>query len=228
MFNNTKNTYKIFVVDQITFGILTEASSISVANAICKGILNTSQMTVPSDYDLDATKHYMLIQPKIVQKHGEANTAKIVDCVEGHKRFGIENFEPDDNFLKKKHLAENRKYGLDLLEKNISRFLSRNQNYVDSSGLMVALSSELPKCVPEEDRYTPAIMEWAIASTIDNASAYNFLKMQYDCYTTSVLRFYALWTKYVDKINQLDSKKDIHMCALYKFEHEVYASGEGV
>jgi hypothetical protein len=62
---------------------------------------------------------------------------------------------------------------------------------------------------------------------MDSFTAFNFLKMQYDCFSTSTLRFYALWIKYVDKINQLSSKRDIHMCALYEFEHEVYAAGEG-
>jgi hypothetical protein len=92
---------------------------------------------------------------------------------------------------------------------------------------MITLSLELPKCFPEKNSYTPAILEWAIASKIDNRSAYNFLKMQYDCYATSVLRFYALWNKYVDRINQLDNKRDVHICALYEFEDEVYAAGEG-
>lgn len=227
MIISNKNNYKIFVVDQITFGILTETSSVSVANAVCKGILNTSQMTVSINYDFDTTKNYILTQPKIVQKHGEANTAKIIDQVEGYKRFGVEEFEPNEDFLKKKELASHRKYGLDLLEKNIARFLSRNQNYIDNASLMSVLSTELPKCSPNDNLYSPAIKEWAIATNHDNFSSYNFLKMQYDCHATSILRFHALWTKYADKINELYTKRDIHICALYDFEHEVYASGEG-
>jgi hypothetical protein len=227
MKNYSKNVYRIFVIDQITFGILTEVSSMSIANAVCKGILNTSQMVVSIDTPLDLNLNYILTQSKIVQKHGEANAAKIIDKVENHKRYGLEIFDPDEVFLEKKKLAENRKYGIDLLEKNITRFLSRNNIYADNEGLMSVLSVELPKCDINKNFYTPAIREWAIASKVDNFTAYNFLKMQYDCFSASTLRFYALWIKYVDKINQLSSKRDIHMCALYEFEHEVYASGEG-
>lgn len=226
MINYSKNVYKIFVIDQLTFGILTETSSISVANALCKGILNTSQMIVSIDQTLDPNLNYILTQPKIIQKHGEANAAKLVDSIEGYKRHGIEVFSPDESFLEKKKLAENRKYGLDLLEKNITRFLSRNLNYVDHEGLISVLSTELPRCEPKENVYTIAVQEWAMANKVDNFSAYNFLKMQYDCYCTSTLRFHALWFKYADKINQLSSKREIHICALYHFENEVYSSGE--
>lgn len=227
MLTSNKSNYNIFVVDQITFGILVETSSISVANAICKGILNVSQMTVSIDQEMDSTKNYILVQPKIVEKHGEANTAKIVDRINGYKRFGVEEFTPTVNFLEKREIANYRKYGLELLEKNIARFLSRNQNYIDDASVMSVLSIELAKCSPDSNIFSPAIHEWAIATNSSISSAYNFLKMQHDCYSTSVLRFHALWTKYVNKINHLHSKRDIHICALYEFEHEVYASGEG-
>lgn len=222
MLDSLYSNTKIFVVDNESFLILCKTDSIRVANALCKGLVNATTMVVSIDQPMDLSKHYQLIQSRSVGKWGEGNAAKIDDSVPKNKKHQIKEVEITEDQLKKKELTNNRKYGLEHLEKGCARYSARLVNYIDDSVFYHFLSRALDDSSPEQETYSDLLKEWAEINGISPAGAYQELTMHYKSAGISVMKLHALWTKYVDRINELTDITDIHIMAINKFEVEMF------
>ena len=218
---------KIFVVDNESLLVLCKTDSIRVANALSKGIINSTSMVVSIDQEFNEDKNYYLLQTRTVGKYGEGNAAKISDTLEKNKRHALEETnEVSERFLERKKLAKMRKFGLEQLEKGCLRYNSRLVNFIDDSAFLHFISKELSNCDYENNLFSTGIQEWATICGVDPKSAYLELKMQYESTGISLIKMNAIWNKYVDKINNLFSLREIHICAINQFEVEIFLAGE--
>jgi len=213
---------KIFVVDNVSFTILCDTDSIRVANALCKGMVNTTTMVVSLYQEFDSNKHYQLLQSRSVGKFGEGNAAKIDDYLPKNKKHAIIEVEIADTLLQKKEILKSRKYGLEHLEKGIIRYSARLINFIDDSVFYHFLANDLANSHPDQNIYSDRIVEWAEIYGVSPFGAYQELKMHYDSVGTSTVKLHALWSKYSDRINKLTDIKEIHMVAINKFETEMF------
>jgi len=219
----------ILIVDQATFIIIGKTESIQVANAICKGIMNTSCMVVYLEKELNPEKNYILMQMPIAGgKAGPSNTALISTQLKKNlRRYDIsEIFEIPEHIEKNKHLFEIRKKGFELLEQSCMRYISRLVNFIDDDLFLNAISRELDNSNPDIDHYSDGILNWADILNIDPRAAYQQLKLEYDSSSISIIKMHAIWTKYVDKINLVDTEQEILQLVNRDFEVEIFVSGD--
>lgn len=220
---------KIFVVDQSTFTILGTTESIRVANAICRGIMNTSTMVVSVNKDYDKSKHYVLKQMPIAGgKNGAANTAMPSNDLKQYGiRYDIENVEEITVDIKRnKEIFEIRKIGLESLEQSCMRYLSRLVNFYEDTIFLSTISKELEKSNPQEETYSDGILDWANIMNVSPKAAYQQLKLELDSASISILKMHALWTKYVDKINLLTDQEKISQILNRDFEVEIFVGDD--
>lgn len=217
--------YKIFLVDNESFLILCEVSSVPIANALSLGLLNTTVMVVNIDQDYSDDLVFRLLQTVTVQKIGEGNAAFISKDLDKKKRHAIELFDsPSERFLERKKLSKVRRTGIQNLERGCQRYLARLHDFFADTDFYSALIKELDICDPANNFYTEALIDYSKILRQDVSTTYKELKMMYDSYSASVFKMHALWRKYVDKINLLSDPREIHICSINQFESEIFLS----
>lgn len=230
--------YLFLVVDQETFGVVTRCPTISIANAVSKGILNTSPMVVFYPYTSisgginayrdDLKLNYQLVRrgSKIVNTGyiaSECNVAKIVEETPSKRFFDLVEYPKEllsQDWYAKRHLANIRADALMVLEQRCERYLSRSKHFIGDEIFLQFLGKELDLCDPKTVSYTPAIQEWADINNRQVDSAYQELKMHYESSSISVMRIHALWNKYVEIINSKKEKSEMEDALFFQLESE--------
>jgi hypothetical protein len=221
MFNGFKQ-YLFLVVDQETAKIITKCPSMSIANAVCKGILNSSVMVI--HYPFMSTRHEInqyqddhLINYQLVRENkstidrsvistSDANVYKPVERTENGKPFDIVKIETvSEDWLDKRKLGNFRSNRIRSLELICERYMARGNNFSNDEIFFQYLSTQLPLVNEESDHYPDSIVEWANIVGINPRQAYQELKLDYDSTGIFVMRMHAIWNKYVDIINQIPS-----------------------
>lgn len=224
MLNGIKS-YLFLVVDQETKGILTKCSSITIANAVVKGILNSSSMLVPysninntkiNTYSENTIDNYKLVRfhnskfSNFKPMTGEANVYEIGNNKE-KKAFDLVEMDQssiNNLWIEKRTLANFRANKIRTLESFCERYSARLVNFFGDELLFQNLSNELSKVDVKNNDYPISIIEWAEINNISPNAAYKELKLQYESTTISIMRIHAIWNKYVEKINQLNYNQE--------------------
>jgi hypothetical protein len=230
--------YLFLVVDQETFGVITRCPTISIANAVSKGILNSSPMVIFYPYTSisgginayrdDISLNYQLVRrgSKIVNTGfiaSECNVAKIVEETPSKRFFDLVEYPKEflsQDWYAKRWLANARADAIMVLEQRCERYLSRSKYFIGDEMFLQFLGKELDLCDPKTTTYTPAIQEWADINNRTVDAAYQELKMNYESSNISVMRIHALWNKYVEIINSKTEKSDMDNALFMQLESE--------
>lgn len=230
--------YLFLVVDQETFGVVTRCPTISIANAVSKGILNTSPMVIfypytsviggVNSYRDGPEINYQLVRrgSKIVNTGyiaSECNVAKIVEETPNKRFFDLIEYPKEflnPRWYAKRSLANIRADAMMVLEQRCERYLSRSKHFIGDEMFLQFLSRELDRCDPKTVNYTAAIQEWADINNRTVDDAYQELKMHYESSSISVMRIHALWNKYVDIINSKSEKSEMEDALFLQLESE--------
>ena len=234
-FSKKNNVY--IVVDQINYGILTTAISLSVATAVAKGIPNASigTLLVPERMNyfnnfayINDTRYNCVVVKKVTMAttHGDINAGRAVENTPNGRLFDVIEMpagEINDEWLDRRRLANARSYNIMLLEGKLERYLSRVKHFTGDSIFIPYMDNELKKCYPEQNSFTPAVCEWASIAEMSPAEAFNELTVKIGSVQLSVARVNALWEKYVDRLNNLVDGKEMSSILNASLEMELRA-----
>lgn len=231
----SKKTSYHLVVDQETFGILTTSASVAVANAVSKGIVNSSTMTIVLfgtqeklfQYNKNTSINLTLIKQVTRANSATDSNLGLIKDTKNNLLFDIEdNSQVTEQWMAKRQLANDRQQGIISLETKLERYLSRVKTFTADDILYATLVDELKKCNVEQSQYSNAVTEWAEIVGIEPFAAYQELSVYVRSVGLSVLRLHALWTKYVDLINNLTTKQEILDCVNGQLEMELRAGSK--
>ena len=222
--------YLFLVVDNDSSGILTKCVSASCANAVSKGALNTSTMVVKfsfmrnnhdiNRYQDNAEINYKLVRlydpdelkKKLVNWKGEANNYQYQESKNPSTTFDIVELDQKyltEEWLNKRNLCNLRARHLRNLETMCERYVARTKTFFSDEIFLQYLSTQLPLVKSQTNDYPDSIKEWAEIRSLTPQSAYNELKMIYESTGITMMRAHAIWHKYVDLINNLDTEEDL-------------------
>lgn len=219
------------VIDQSNFGVLTQATSFAVANAVAAGIPNSSVMNVMlnkssafknAEYRTSTDINFTLLkQSPIALVPCEANVAKAVPMTSNAGLFDIEEMlDITPAWLEKRKLANIRANGLAGLEQRIERYMGRIKTFAGDEIFIPFMAAELNKLE------SPAIIEWATIQglTLSEARTDLEIKVKTSQYFVSCLN--AIWEKYVRKINALTTASEITHCVWFEAELELRSGNQ--
>lgn len=227
MYNGFKE-YLFLVVDNYSNGVLTKCVSASCANAVTRGMLNTTTMVIKfpfmktnhniNRYQDDVRLNYKLVKPfsinnskiKPPDPDGEANNFSYYETENADKPFDLIDLEKkfiNADWIQRRKLANFRSQHLRNLEAICERHMARLKSFVSDEAFFIYLSTQLP--LVNGSNYPSSIREWADIYGISYESAHDELQMIFESTGISVMRVNAIWTKYVDLINSLSSEEEI-------------------
>ena len=218
MLNGLKS-YLFLVVDQETKGILTKCSSMNTANAVSKGILNSSPMLVRypymnhdvNRYNNDHTLNYKLVKKITSPSKNMASEMCVYDAVSTTNSKNIFELIPisvDNEWLEKRKLANFRSLKMDYLELTCERYMARIKNFAGDELFFQYLGKQLDLVNLKIDYFPDCIKEWAEINEVSDSAAYYELKMIYDSLGITAFRIHAVWSKYVQQINNIFSEEE--------------------
>ena len=227
MLNGIK-LYLFLVVDQETKGILTKCSSMAAAIAVSKGILNSSPMLVRypylnhkvNQYHTDIQINYKLVRPSnnLSNMPSEVNVYETVEKNNSAKLFELVSIDADERWLEKRKLANFRSEKIEYLETTCERYMSRVKNFTGDELFFQYIGKELDLVDVENNQYPGSIIEWAEINAVSNKAAYYELKMLYESMGITMVRVHAIWSKYVDRINKINTQEEYEQ--LLNFESD--------
>jgi hypothetical protein len=227
MLNGIK-LYLFLVVDQETKGILTKCSSMASAIAVSKGILNSSPMLVRypylnhnvNQYNTDIKINYKLVRPSnnLSNMPSEVNVYDTVEKSSSNRLFELVSIDADTAWLEKRKLANFRSEKIEYLETTCERYMSRIKNFTGDELFFQYIGKELELVNVENNQYPNSIIEWAEINAVSNKAAYYELKMLYESMGITMVRVHAIWSKYVEKINNMCTQEEFDELAKFELE----------
>ncbi len=216
MYNGFKE-YLFLVVDNQTNGILTRCISASCANAVAKGILNSTVMVIKfpffrndhaiNRYQDDIRINFKLVKPyskdkeeiKPLDPDSEANNFQYALSENSHRPFDLIDLDKKyitKEWIDRRKLSNLRSKHIRNLEAICERHLARFKSFVSDEIFYNYIGSQLTQY-----NTSPAIQEWADIYGISYQAAHDELKMHYESVGIATVRINAIWLKYVDYIN---------------------------
>lgn len=230
------------VVDLKNYGVLTcSHSSIPVANAVSQGLLNTSVQNIFLPEKVEYFKNYntqaiereknclVVKQTPFALTAGEGNIGRSVDRTANKRLFDVVEMtseEVTEEWIKRRHLANLRLQSLVLLESKLERYMVRLKSFSGDEMFVPFMAQELNQCDMPLGVFTPAIIEWANIAGVDPATAVNELSMKVRSYLLSISRLNAIWVKYVNKINALETLAEMTSCLNDSLEMELRSGAQ--
>jgi hypothetical protein len=201
--------YLYLVVDRETNLILTRCQNATTANAVSRGFLNSTVMVInrPDFFQDDRMRSYHTnnqisfkltisnfsgissLESNVGEKsYSETHYFDFVEC-------DIENQE----WKEKRKLANTRSKIFSIIESKIERYLARYMSFVAEMIVFQHLSQEFHN--NDSDIYSDAIIEYSKILSLTPTEAFNDLKMKYDSYCLTSIRYFAIWEKSILSIN---------------------------
>jgi hypothetical protein len=222
MLEGLKN-YIFLIIDQENKGLLEYTYSASVANAVSKGISNSSVMLAPianfdksviENYGNNFRNNYKLVRKDITvytnskMMTSECNVCEVTKDVAVNKVFDLRPLVVSESWIEKRKLTAFRVSKLKILETTCDRYLTRFKTFTGDSFFHQYISKQLDITDIENEKFAPAIIEWADINGMSPKASYYDLKMKYDSAGISVVRVNAIWNKYSDMINAVNDKQE--------------------
>jgi len=221
--------YLYLVVDQETYGVLTRCRSSNIANAVCKGIPNSSAMVIHypymglkhgiNGYEKSTVDNFKLIRKNISFKFSnasindtEANVCEHTDQTPSGRIFDLVDFPQNlktHEWEEKRKLANFRAEKIGNLETRCERYMSRVKQFSGDTLMLDYLSVQLREVDIEKNYYPHSIVEWSQINSVSPEAAYYELKMYYDSLSISIFRIHAIWTKYVKILNSINNEDQL-------------------
>lgn len=212
--------YLYLVVDRETNLILTRCQNASTANAVSRGFLNSTIMVInrPDFFNNDKMQKYhdnSQITFKLTTNDFsgisslEANVGEKVANSNYNFNF-IEQTIVEQSWTDKRKLANARSKIFSIIEAKIERYLARYTLFVGDSVLYQYLSQEFGKCDVKNNCYSESILEYSNIMSMLPSEAFNDLKMKYDSFCLTSVRYAAIWEKTVIAINAMKTYSDIN------------------
>ncbi len=221
---------KIVLVDLEVIGsILAECSSVTVANAVSKGILNTSTMVVNLNDNVKLETYHKLpdLALKLVRHDGFVTGYKGDGFYfeskphrDGSNKksrdFEVEQFIPSEAWIERKRLASIRSACLQEMESYCQRMLAKSRMFVDDAGLAMAMASAI------NDPSKAHLLDlWSNITDRSPEEARREMKMLMDSYECDVIKVHAVWTMIVEKVNGISDVRTLKSL-LRDFEDEMF------
>lgn len=222
MIEGLKN-YIFLIIDQENKGLLDYTYSASISNAVTKGISNSSVMLVPianfdksilENYSNNFRNNYKLVRKDITvhtnskMMTSECNVCEITKDIASNKTFDLHPLSVSDTWIEKRKLTAFRVSKLKILETTCDRYLTRFKTFTGDSFFQQYIGKQLDISDVENEKFSPAIIEWAEINNLSSKAAYYDLKMKYDSAGISTVRVNAIWNKYSDMINSVKDKQE--------------------
>jgi len=212
--------YLYLVVDRETNLILTRCQNASTANAVSRGFLNSTIMVInrPDFFNNDKMQKYhdnSQITFKLTTNDFsgisslEANVGEKVANSNYNFNF-IEQTIVEQSWTDKRKLANVRSKIFSIIEAKIERYLARYTLFVGDSVLYQYLAQEFGKCDVKNNCYSESILEYSNIMSMLPSEAFNDLKMKYDSFCLTSVRYAAIWEKAVIAINTMKTYSDIN------------------
>jgi hypothetical protein len=236
----TSRPYLWPIVDQETLGVVCFASTVTVAQAVAQGLINSAAMTVwypqgrsPSPavgYNTTQDQHWTLV---FNQAQGSGSPSFVTsDCNVAQPRVDAVSTRPLDfvamppeqittQWLALRALASARAAAMDLLERRCEKYLARTHNFIGDSQFLAYVGPQLALCQPDRDYYAPLILDWAQINGVAPSAAYDELNMQWHSAGIATVNIHALWHKYLRLINQQTDRKAMEQLVKVQFEGEI-------
>ena len=209
----------MMLVNKEDLSILTISSSASVLNALVRGFDNSVPVLgrITSPDALKALRTYNQNASQAISLNVGIND--LVDEVNPDIKWdtvgsipitiGLQPIEEkQEDFVLKRKIANRRQKVLSQIESKLERYASRIVNSSLDDIFIPYMSDEISKCKPEEDQYTNAVAEWAVASGLDVKQAYNECSMITSSANITAMRLHAHWRFFVNQVNQQDFLTD--------------------
>jgi len=212
--------YLYLVVDRETNLVLTRCQNASTANAVSRGFLNSTIMVInrPDFFNNDKMQKYRdnnQITFKLTTNDFsgisslEANVGEKVANSNYNFNF-IEQTVVEQSWTDKRKLANARSKIFSIIEAKIERYLARYTLFVGDSILYQYLAQEFSKCDVKNNCYSESILEYSNIMSMLPSEAFNDLKMKYDSFCLTSVRYAAIWEKTVIAINAMKTYSDIN------------------
>ena len=230
----TIKQYLNVVVDQETKGILTRCSTPSVANAVARGIPNSSMMIIEFpfmkheivDYQTNINLNYKLLR-KLYPQHSdvipldsESNVFEVVDETPSGKPFDISPMEASPAWIEQRKIANFKSFAFNDLENRCDRYLARIATFSHDELFYQYLAKELEQVDVDANYYPVGISEWAEINDVSNFAAYQELNMNYQSNGIILMRIHAIWNRYQDLINSISTYEELWKL-VYQVETEL-------
>jgi hypothetical protein len=212
--------YLYLVVDRETNLILTRCQNASTANAVSRGFLNSTVMVI--------NRHDFFHNEKMKQYHKTSQTTfkltiknfsgiSSLESNVGEKTHTgtyyfnlVEESIENEKWNNNRSLANNRSEIFSNIEAKIERYLARYSLFVGDSILYQHLSQEFDRCKIADGYYSESIVEYSKILSMTASEAYNDLKMKYDSFCLTTIRYSAIWEKAILKINSTTDYSNVN------------------
>jgi hypothetical protein len=212
--------YLYLVVDRETNLVLTRCRNASTANAVSRGFLNSTVMVInrPDFFHNEKMKGYQKTDQvtfKLTIKNFsgisslESNVGEKANTGTQYFNF-IEETIIDQKWKNKRSLANKRSEIFSNIESKIERYLARYSLFVGDSILYQHLSQEFNRCKIDEGYYSESIVEYSKILSMTASEAYHDLKMKYDSFCLTTIRYSAIWEKAILKVNSIIDYSNIN------------------
>jgi hypothetical protein len=212
--------YLYLVVDRETNLILTRCQNASTANAVSRGFLNSTIMVInrPDFFYNDKMQKYhdnSQITFKLTTSDFsgisslEANVGEKITNSNYNFNF-IEQSNLDQIWIDKRTLANTRSKIFSTIEAKIERYLARYTLFVGDGILYQYLAQEFDRCEVKDNYYSESILEYSKILSMSPNEAFNDLKMKYDSFCLTSVRYAAIWEKTIIAINSMNSYDNVN------------------
>ena len=205
--------YLYLVVDRETNLILTRCRNAATANAVSRGFLNSTVMVInrPDFFQDDRMRSYGTTN-QISFKLTISNFSGIssLESNVGEKLYNknhyfdfIEYQTENQEWKEKRQLANTRSKIFSIIESKIERYLARYISFVAETMVYQHLSNEFQNYDDTNCTYSDTIIEYSKIVSLTPKEAFDDLKMKYDSYCLTTIRYFAIWEKSILTINSL-------------------------
>lgn len=197
----------IFILDKETFGVYQVLPTVSVANLLATGILDSFVRVITRTPEWEAEQPFSHEDIEmIIQNRLDKNVQLSFD--KNLKKFNLSLLPAEltnEKFLQFKHLAYMRGYRLRDLERMFAEQMGRVDSYLTEI-ISPIIRAEVAKM--EGDNYSPIIREYATINSISPRAAYQELKLRSDSNDLIYMRNYAFFVKYSRAFNLIMSNEE--------------------
>jgi hypothetical protein len=227
--------YLYLVIDQINKCVITNTNSAATANAVSNGILNSSPMVVWFPYielnhniiksNSNENINYKLLRQfktkfsNAGQSTSDSNMYEVVDQTPNGRVFDLIQMDQKlitREWIARRQLGNFRARLMIELETHCERYLARSVNFCGDEISLPYIQKQLELSNPDFNIYSPGIQEWADIVEMPVEVAYQELKMKFDSSSISVMRVHAIWSKFVNKFNNITLEDNITSAQLFE------------
>lgn len=200
------NTKKIVIYDRNTHGVFCETESIFLARSLIAGMENGEMAVVSGSWagytvllhDKEFSLDYNFNDPAVhVQLIGKDTTVRPMPA-----------HMVTDEWKEKRAKVIVKIHWLEYLEFLTKCLTMKTTEYYGMGDFEGFLNTQLSKCDPANNYYTPAVVEWAGIQDVPVSAAFQELTIRSENHGMAHVRNHAIYMKYLRKMNQANTEAE--------------------